>query len=75
MYRKAVVCKCPPGYTGDPLNRCDPISNVDPCEMNPCGENARCTLGVTNDGLCAICECPPGMKGNPNIACMPVREI
>ena len=48
------ICKCPPGYTGDPFVRC----NADPCSENPCGVNADCT----STGNRAVCKCRQGYE-------------
>lgn len=57
------VCKCPPGYTGNPNIACSPPSN--PCDANPCGVNALCELDNGNP----ICYCPKGLTGNPFNIC------
>lgn len=56
-------CKCPQGYSGNPLVSCSPPSN--PCEPNPCGTSAVCELDKGNP----ICYCPKGLTGNPFKAC------
>lgn len=58
-------CKCPAGYTGNPLESCGPPS--DPCKPNPCGTHALCELDRGNP----ICYCPKGMTGNPFQLCIP----
>lgn len=58
LYHQA-TCKCPDGYTGNPIFSCNPPSN--PCEPNPCGINALCELDNGNP----ICFCPKGLTGNP----------
>lgn len=59
------TCKCPVGYTGNPLEHCGPPTN--PCEPNPCGSDALCELDRGNP----ICYCPKGMTGNPFQMCIP----
>ncbi|KAL7305336.1 neurogenic locus notch homolog protein 1 [Trichogramma pretiosum] len=59
------VCTCPPGYTGNPSNKCiyDPEA---PCkDPNPCGVNTKCEVinGV------ATCSCLPGYRGRPLEGC------
>jgi len=58
-------CKCPPGYSGNALESCQPPS--DPCKPNPCGRKALCELDRGNP----ICFCPKGMTGNPFQNCIP----
>lgn len=58
-------CKCPAGYTGNPLIGCLPPSN--PCDPNPCGLEALCELDRGNP----ICFCPKGLTGNPFKKCIP----
>lgn len=53
------ICKCPPGYSGDPSIACNPPTN--PCVPSPCGSNALCELDRGNP----ICYCPKGLTGNP----------
>lgn len=53
------ICKCSPGYNGDPNIGCSPPTN--PCEPNPCGISALCELDRGNP----ICFCPKGLTGNP----------
>ena len=48
------ICKCPPGYTGDPFVRC----NADPCSQSPCGINADCESA----GNRAVCKCRQGYE-------------
>jgi hypothetical protein len=72
------VCKCNPGFEGDPFVRCLPIqvpatpqpppkAKEDPCYPSPCGPNARCR---SENGY-AICECLPEYHGNPYESCRP----
>ena len=65
MRNHKASCKCPPGYTGNPLEGCGPPS--DPCDPNPCGTKALCELDRGNP----ICYCPKGMTGNPFQMCIP----
>lgn len=58
-------CKCPVGYSGNPVEGCSPPS--DPCDPNPCGRNAHCELDRGNP----ICFCPKGLTGNPFQNCIP----
>ena len=48
------ICRCLPGYTGDPFQRC----NADPCSENPCGVNADCESA----GNRAVCKCRQGYE-------------
>ena len=57
------MCKCPPGYKGDPLTYCQVPQN--PCDSDPCGEGALCELDNGNP----ICSCPRGTTGNPFTKC------
>lgn len=59
-----VECKCPKGFTGDPLVACNPSSN--PCSPSPCGKNALCEI----DRGYPICYCPKNMTGNPFQNCI-----
>ncbi|KAG5671203.1 hypothetical protein PVAND_001412 [Polypedilum vanderplanki] len=38
----SVSCSCLKGYTGDPINGCFKMNEENPCNPNPCGENAKC---------------------------------
>lgn len=58
IYHKP-TCKCPHGYTGNPITGCNVPPN--PCDPNPCGTNAFCELDNGNP----ICFCPKGLTGNP----------
>lgn len=58
------MCKCPPGYKGDPLTHCQ-VPQTDPCDSDPCGEGAQCELDNGNP----ICSCPKGTTGNPFDKC------
>ena len=48
------ICKCPPGFTGDPFVRC----NDNPCSVDPCGSNADCEA----QGNRAVCRCREGYE-------------
>ena len=66
------VCTCPPGFIGNPFDRCvldeRPPPNPDVCNPSPCGTNTLCT--VLDGG--AVCECMnSGYIGNPLVACKP----
>lgn len=63
------ICKCPPGYNGNPAIACSPPSN--PCDPNPCGTNALCELDNGNP----ICYCPKGLTGNPFKNCSKYRRF
>lgn len=63
------LCKCPPGYQGNPAIACQPPSN--PCNPNPCGLHALCE----NDNGNPICFCPKGLTGNPFKNCSKYLEI
>ncbi|XP_047739044.1 uncharacterized protein LOC108675679 isoform X2 [Hyalella azteca] len=65
VHNHIAMCKCPPGYQGDPLVFCQVPRN--PCDTKPCGEGALCDL---DDGH-PICSCPKGMTGNPFHKCIP----
>lgn len=65
MRNHKATCKCPAGYTGNPLEGCAQPKN--PCEPNPCGRNAQCELDHGNP----ICFCRKGMTGNPYQNCFP----
>ena len=60
------MCRCLPGYSGDPFVRCQveiiqhsPPS--DPCQPSPCGPNAQCRAV----GDQPSCSCLPEMIGRP----------
>ena len=58
-----VLCKCPPGYSGEGLDGCRPETA---CQTDrPCGEKAVCK-DVDNE---VFCECPNGHVGNPLLNC------
>ena len=59
-----VLCKCPPGYSGEGLDGCRPESACQAYDR-PCGEKAICK-DVDNE---VSCECPPGLVGNPLLEC------
>ena len=66
------ICTCPPGFIGNPFDRCildeRPPPNPDVCNPSPCGTNTLCT--VLDGG--AVCECMnSGYIGNPLVACKP----
>lgn len=63
------ICKCPPGYNGNPAIACSPPSN--PCDPNPCGTNALCELDNGNP----ICYCPKGLTGNPFKNCSKYKRF
>ena len=56
------ICRCPPGWFGDPFKRCFD----DPClEGRPCAPNADCR----SEGQRAICTCRPGYEGDGLTRC------
>ena len=66
------ICTCPPGFVGNPFDRCvldkGPPPRPDPCNPSPCGRNTLCTL---LDGG-AVCECmSENYIGNPLVGCKP----
>ena len=70
------LCKCDPGFIGDPFSARYPPPTTppppeptvsDPCDPNPCGLNA---LARPSDDRC-ICSCPPGQQGDPYVQCKP----
>ena len=66
------ICSCPPGYVGNPFDRCvldkKPTPKPDPCNPSPCGTNTLCT--VLDGG--AVCECmSDNYIGNPLVGCKP----
>ncbi|KAG8229966.1 hypothetical protein J437_LFUL008539 [Ladona fulva] len=64
------TCSCPKGMTGNPLERCRPMTSEDLCSPNPCGKNAKCTASKDIEGYpVASCSCPPGYYGAPLIEC------
>ncbi|KAG7155061.1 Neurogenic locus Notch protein-like 4, partial [Homarus americanus] len=62
------ICRCPPGYIGDPFRGCQVPTN--PCDTDPCGDGALCELDNGNP----ICVCPRGTTGNPFEKCIPEGE-
>ena len=73
------VCTCLPFYEGDPFTVCEkrrtptipkqpPPQIRNPCQPNPCGDNAQCT---SPDGVTSVCQCLPNYFGNPVIGCRP----
>ncbi|CAK9795155.1 Cubn [Anthophora quadrimaculata] len=69
-----VICRCPPGMTGDGIgpNGCQlstEVSNNTPCASNPC-VHGRCSPGYTANKY--ICLCNPGYTGTTcNVAIDP----
>ncbi|BES97160.1 PTI [Nesidiocoris tenuis] len=78
------VCRCPPGFTGDPFTKCyPPTADVVGCESNSeCPSQEACVnrmcVSPCNCGPNAecrvqdhypICFCKPGYSGNPQIGC------
>ncbi|KAK9880681.1 hypothetical protein WA026_011917 [Henosepilachna vigintioctopunctata] len=77
------ICKCPPGYTGNPYKRCkligDCVTNADCLPITPVCKNYKClnpchhACGI--DALCrirdseAVCSCPPEYTGDPLVKC------
>lgn len=61
------ICSCPPGMTGDPFIRCQPIPPppaappTNPCQPNPCGPNSQCRVA----GDSPSCSCLPEFIGTP----------
>lgn len=43
----------------------------DPCDSNPCGNNADCTLVESLPFKSTKCQCKQGYSGDPNIQCLP----
>ncbi|GBN12717.1 Fibrillin-2 [Araneus ventricosus] len=66
------VCKCRPGYTGNPndLER----GCVSPCAGVWCGVNAHCIVNSNNQG---VCHCLQGFSGNPwaGGGCYPEQHV
>lgn len=64
------ICNCIEGYEGDPFVRCtkkeedrSPPPPNDPCNPNPCGQNADCFAGE--------CRCQNNYQGNAYEGCRP----
>ncbi|KAJ4432717.1 hypothetical protein ANN_21354 [Periplaneta americana] len=61
------ICSCPPGFTGDPFIRCQPIPALppapptNPCQPSPCGPNSVCQVA----GDSPSCSCLPDFTGSP----------
>jgi hypothetical protein len=62
------ICSCPPGHTGDPFTRCQPIPIAPPlrdpeipCQPSPCGPNSQCREVNSQ----AVCSCIPNYIGSP----------
>ena len=72
MERHNPICTCPPGFVGNPFDRCvfdeGPPPKSDPCNPSPCGSNTVCT--VLDGG--AVCDCMnTNYIGNPLVGCKP----
>jgi len=69
------ICKCRPGYDGDPFRQCTKVPEViqpieaprDPCYPSPCGANAECQ----SNQRAASCTCIRGYFGDPYSQCRP----
>jgi hypothetical protein len=69
------ICRCDPGYEGDPFTSCRRKTTpppavtqiIDPCNPSPCGSNAVCN----NRNRAAACQCIPEYFGDPYVACRP----
>ena len=68
------ICRCDPGFIGDPFSACYPkptdpprVEVVDPCNPTPCGDNAVCS----QQRSAAACRCIPEYFGDPYVACRP----
>lgn len=65
------ICKCAPGFDGDPYTGgCSIVSepvleDPSPCEPNPCGSNAQCTAYQR----VGACTCLPGYFGDAYSSC------
>lgn len=53
-------CHCPPGYSGNPLQKC--------LDINECGKPNACGLGAVCKNLPGSysCECPEGSVPDPD---------
>ncbi|KAK9880680.1 hypothetical protein WA026_011916 [Henosepilachna vigintioctopunctata] len=79
------ICRCPPGYRGNPYKRCikqrECSKNIDCPKNKPICTNYECENPCTNlcgtNALCRIigdqgvCFCREFYFGNPNIECRP----
>uniref|UniRef100_A0A1A9ZCQ5 EGF-like domain-containing protein n=1 Tax=Glossina pallidipes TaxID=7398 RepID=A0A1A9ZCQ5_GLOPL len=66
------ICRCLPGYTGDPFAECSPQIIItpeksEPCNPSPCGTNAVCK---ERNGV-GSCTCLPEYNGDPYTECRP----
>jgi hypothetical protein len=55
------VCSCPSLYTGVFCET--PIKLPDPCDINPCLNEGKCTHKTGNSTICITCECKEGFTG------------
>ena len=68
---------CLESYEGDPFVECTPklqeiaTEQLNPCEPNPCGENAVCRV-QNNAGSCT---CMESYTGNPYLRCKPECSV
>lgn len=72
-------CRCPPGYFGDSLVRCErpQCTSDSECPSQLACRNLRCQnpCSCATDALCTVtahvptCRCPPGYIGNPHQTC------
>lgn len=46
---------------------------IDPCGLEPCGENAECRVVDTVPVRTVACECLPGYQGDALDKCIPSR--
>ncbi|CAH0390731.1 unnamed protein product [Bemisia tabaci] len=82
------ICRCPPGFSGDPMVECKPSTEA---ATIGCSSNAECPLQESCvNRLCIspcncgpnadckvldhypICSCSPGFSGNPQFGCVKV---
>lgn len=57
------VCQCPPGFTGQNCETCDP------CNPNPCGNGGQCTPYGSNSYQCTCVAPYSGQNCEQQNAC------
>ncbi len=81
--RHTSQCSCPPGYFGDPRERCltvecrihDDCPNDKACYQNQCHDPCLIENPCAPTAICstnrhtASCSCPPGLVGDPFVQC------